>query len=214
MSYIRTEAHKKKMSKIKKKQWQNSASYRKKQIKHLRSIWKNPKHRKFMTKRFSGEKNPMYGNKRFSGKNNPMYGKKGKECPNWKGGRPKCIICGKEVNYGHNRCKSCYNKNMKGPNSPSWKGGKTKDQRGYISKYTPGHPFATNNYVEESRLVVEKFIGRYLLPVEEVHHLGKKSDNRPFMLMAFKNTQSHQKWEHGKDINLNDIIFDGRKLKH
>ena len=62
MSYIRTEAHKKRMSEIKKKHWRENIEFREKQIKHLRGIWKNPEHRKFMTKRFTREKNPRWKN--------------------------------------------------------------------------------------------------------------------------------------------------------
>lgn len=44
------------------------------------------------------------------GVKNPMFGKKGKFCPNWKGGRPKCK-CGKQlVSYSSKMCRSCVNK--------------------------------------------------------------------------------------------------------
>jgi hypothetical protein len=40
------------------------------------------------TRDISGDKNPMYqqGHK-IAGENNGMWGRKGKDCPNWKGGR-------------------------------------------------------------------------------------------------------------------------------
>lgn len=63
---------------------------------------------------------------------------------------------------------------------PSWKGGKSKTEKGYILVYAHGHPYATKSgYVLEHRLVMEKKLGRYLLPSEKVHHVnGIKDDNR------------------------------------
>src|SRR3990167_11166805 len=49
-----------------------------------------------------------------------------------------------------------------------WKGGKMISG-GYVYVKSPNHPFANNcNYVREHRLVMEKHIGRYLLPKEVV----------------------------------------------
>lgn len=64
---------------------------------------------------------------------------------------------------------------------PMWKGGEIKFH-GRVLVWTPGHPYPNHNgapYVYRYRLVVEKAIGRYLLPTELVHHKnGNKSDDR------------------------------------
>lgn len=98
-----------------------------------------------------------------------------------------------------------------GSNHPSWKGGR-KIKGPYIYVFCQNHPSTQHKYVAEHRLVVEKQIGRFLTKKEQVHHLGNKDDNRPHMLMAFKNRASHNIFECGKSVLSKDIIFDGRKL--
>lgn len=101
---------------------------------------------------------------------------------------------------------------VRGKNNPYWKGGIYKE-RDYVLIYNPTHPFCNKKgYVREHRLIVEKQIGRYLHKWEITHHINKiKDDNRPQNLMAFKNIGTHLKFESGKRVNLNEIIFDGRK---
>jgi hypothetical protein len=99
--------------------------------------------------------------------------------------------------------------------NPAWKGGRWISKYGYVFILMPDHPRANSaGYIQEHRIVVESQIGRYLLPNEKVHHIQDKDDNRPNNLMAFSSHSAHRRFECGKKIDPNDIIFDGRLLSH
>jgi hypothetical protein len=69
----------------------------------------------------------------------------------------------------------------RGPKNPRWKGGKIGDGHGRVLIYSPDHPYPNwcGTHVYRYRLVVERALGRYLLPHEIVHHKnGIKSDDR------------------------------------
>ena len=64
---------------------------------------------------------------------------------------------------------------------PNWKGGIILDKDGYLYERCEGHPRATRHgsYVYQHVLVMERYLGRYLGPNEQVHHInGCKTDNR------------------------------------
>jgi ribosome-binding protein aMBF1 (putative translation factor) len=72
-------------------------------------------------------------------------------------------------------------KRQTGKNNPSWNGGISRHGSGYIKAKAPnGHPYVDDRgYVLQHRLVVEKTLGRYLLPHERIHHKnGVRDDNR------------------------------------
>ena len=69
----------------------------------------------------------------------------------------------------------------KGKRSNQYKGGRYKHDKGYWYVLKPEHPYANyKGYVFEHRLVMEEFLGRYLIPnIDDVHHInGVKDDNR------------------------------------
>lgn len=72
-----------------------------------------------------------------SGSSNPMYGthRTGDKNPNWKGGKPRCIDCGKELSSRsatrYKLCSSLFYKGenhpfyeVKGEDNPLWRGGR------------------------------------------------------------------------------------------
>ncbi len=106
---------------------------------------------------------------------------------------------------------ACYHRYKIGAGNPKWRGGKTMYD-GYIYRYFPQHPYATNKgYVAEHRLVMEVTIGRFLLPVESVHHIdGNKENNSPENLMLMASESEHRKL-HAKYRTFNSKGFDGHQ---
>ncbi len=99
-------------------------------------------------------------------------------------------------------CQQCHSrgKNPNGSNSFNWKGGRRISQFGYMMLYQPDHPMAqSGGYIPEHRLIMEKCLGRSLLPTETVHHKnGIKTDNR------IENLELWMK-SHSDGIRYNDL---------
>lgn len=95
-------------------------------------------------------------------------------------------VYGKELRTGGSKSCGCLRDELAsaktGPKHSSWKGGRRVASTGYIEVYEPEHPNAFGHgrkYVFEHRLVMEKYLGRYLTSGEAVHHInGIKTDNR------------------------------------
>lgn len=70
---------------------------------------------------------------------------------------------------------------------------KTINTQGYILVWSPDHPHADNHKrVREHRLVMEKHLGRYLLPKEDIHHKnGIKTDNQLKNLELLSSRSEH-----------------------
>jgi len=83
-----------------------------------------------------------------------------------------------------------------GKNNINWQG--RRKSKGWIYLLRPNHPFAIRSgYILRSRLIMEKKIGRYLKPVEVIHHInGNRSDDRIENLMLFPNQGEHLKFHH------------------
>ena len=69
---------------------------------------------------------------------------------------------------------------------------------GYLLVYAPDHPNAHRGRVLEHRLVMEKAIGRYLLPDEVVHHKDRNKHNNKIDNLELRTNSDHAK-EHAVD---------------
>ena len=103
---------------------------------------------------------------------------------------------GKKLSEKHKKSISIANSGIK---NHFWKDGKIEGGIGYIMKYSPNHPYKDKHgkgYVMEHRLVMEEKIGRYLKPIEVVHHIDKNRKNNSISnLILFENDKEHKKFE-------------------
>jgi len=107
------------------------------------------------------------------------------------------IYCSKTCSGNHKR--GAKRLDISGFKHYNWKGSRV-DAKGYIKVHLPDHPYAVaGKYVMEHRLVMEKTLGRYLLPHETVHHKnGIRDDNRPENLELWQG--SHPYGARHKDL--------------
>ena len=78
--------------------------------------------------------------------------------------------------------------------SPNWKGGRNLKKDGYVEIKVPNHPNANKRgYIYEHQYVVEKYIGRYLLKGEVVHHIDKNKSNNDISNLLLLTNSEHIK---------------------
>jgi len=90
--------------------------------------------------------------------------------------------------------------------NPWWKGG-IRYALGYRFLLRPDHPRANvKGYVQEHRLIMEEYLGRYLTDQERVHHINRvKDDNRIENLKLYASQSKHAK------VHNTQGDFGGRK---
>ena len=127
-----------------------------------------------------------------------------------------CSICNKP--YSVYKCRKdtarfcsyfCYWSFLKtktGEKSNVWRGGK-KIISGYIGVWSPEHPFkGMYGYVYEHRLVMEKYLGRYLTKDEVVHHIDRNKKNNDISNLQLMGKGEHTHYHHfGKKSNLKGV---------
>ena len=63
---------------------------------------------------------------------------------------------------------------------------------GYELIYLPNHPFCqSDGYIRRHRLIMEKFIGRYLRPDEEIHHIDFNKENNHISNLQILSKEEH-----------------------
>lgn len=132
-----------------------------------------------------------------------------------------CHVCGKSTlkntankkRYQNSVCgKVCFS-SLKSKPDGSKKFKRAKPD-GHVMVKQKGHPFANKmGDVPEHRLVMEKQLGRFLRPNEQVHHINLvKSDNRVENLVVFNSASEHFK-SHGSlnqcvsELMNRDLLF-------
>lgn len=72
----------------------------------------------------------------------------------------------------------------------------------HINKLKNHPPIKKNKYIQEHRLVMEDYLGRYLKPKEVIHHIdGNKLNNDINNLQLFKNSGEHQ-WKAHRELHI------------
>ena len=95
-----------------------------------------------------------------------------------------------------------------------WDGNRL-DSNGYVKILMPDHSRANGNgYVQEHILVLEKVLGRPILPTEATHHIdGDRTNNTPGNLMLFATNAMHISYHRRIDAFEACGHYDWRRCK-
>jgi hypothetical protein len=104
-----------------------------------------------------------------------------------------------------------------GEDSPNYSGGKYIDDKGYVRVLKPDHPKNIRGYTYEHRLVIERYLGRYLQAWETVHHINEiKADNRLdnlFLCSSQEHSALHKEGNKMSDENRKKMRDNANKNK-
>jgi len=153
-------------------------------------------------------------------------------------GKPKSLEHIKNISKGrkgikfsmsHRKALSLARKGKKRPDlslsrmaegNPAWKGGRTKDGNGYWVIHMPEHPYACQGKIKEHRLVMEKYLGKYLKPNEIVHHIDFDKTNNKIENLYLMEKGQHSKLHRDLELKVrqmyknNLLKFDKEKGKY
>lgn len=90
-----------------------------------------------------------------------------------------------------------------------WKKGRFINSQGYVLCYAPSHPSVNpaKPYIREHTLLIEQYLGRYLLSSETVHHINEiKTDNRLSNLYLFPNSGEHSRYHQMKRMSSDGFV--------
>jgi len=168
------------------------------------------KHKSIKTEFKKGNSGFWLGKKRLNmtGKNHPNYVKKISVI---------CPICKKQFNVipslikrgrGKFCSKKCYSKGSVGRKGTHNKGGKSITDDGYILIWQPKHPYAQKKgYILEHRLIMEKYLKRYLTSVEIVHHEDEYRQNNDISNLRLFNSRKEHIDYHKKHGSYDNIDY-------
>ena len=101
-----------------------------------------------------------------------------------------------EFKKGHPAPKTAFKKGQNREKSPQWKTGKSITPNGYVIVLSPEHPFCwKNGYVPRARLVMEKYLNRFISRKEFIHPINDiKTDDNINNLKLFKSKNEHSRY--------------------
>lgn len=129
--------------------------------------------------------------------------------------------CSKDCQHGHAAYLAGLSERAKGANNPLWKGGIVPHPDGYLYERAPDHPLASNGYVLQHRLVMERWLREndpespflikfgeqlYLSPDFVVHHKDEIKNHNVISNLECLTHAEHRK--HHNDVRRRSAAED------